>query len=139
MQRAINIMTAKPHCCLPVSTAYEAASVMETEDCGIVPVINNEGQCVGVVTDRDLCLKVILERRDPDKTKLQEIMTYNPIICHPDDSLEDVLSKMEKRMVRRIPVVDERNQCIGIISEADIALKEEDKSKVSEFVKAVSR
>ena len=132
MQKAKDIMTRNPRCCKLTSSVLEAIEVMREEDCGIVPIVDENEKCVGVITDRDLCLHVIPARRDPGYTELQEIMTRNPVTCSDEDNMDDVLKKMKNKMVRRIPVVDVNNKCIGIISEVDIALREEDKSKVSE-------
>lgn len=139
MQKAKDIMTPNPRCCIMESSVWDAVEVMRKENCGIVPILDQEGQCIGVVTDRDLCLNVILNRLNPDSTPLQEVMTRNLVTCYPEESMDDVLHKMEQRMVRRILVVNDNNRCIGIISEADIALKGEGKIKVSELVEAVSQ
>jgi len=138
MKKAREIMTQNPRCCMLKSSVYEAVTVMKNEDCGVVPVVDQDGKCVGIVTDRDICLKVVLDRKDPETTSLQDIMTPNPVTCRAEDSLDDIIRKMEKYMVRRILVVDDNNKCIGIISEADIALKVEDKRKVAELIEAVS-
>ena len=139
MKNAKDIMTPNPSCCKVTNSVREAVEIMKSEDCGVVPVMDQEGKCVGVVTDRDICLKVILDRKDPNTTTLQEVMSRNPVTCRPEDNLDTIIQKMEKYMVRRILVVDDNNRCIGIISEADIALKAEDKNKVAELVEAVSR
>ncbi|HEY9685905.1 MAG TPA: CBS domain-containing protein [Coleofasciculaceae cyanobacterium] len=138
MQKASELMTQNPHCCLPESTVMEAVEVMAGEDCGAVPVIDHEGHCVGMITDRDVCLRVVSRHLDPEKTRLQAVMTHGPITCNLDEPMDSVVRKMEQRMVRRIPVVDQNNLCVGIISEADIATKEEDRTIVSEFVEVVS-
>ena len=123
MQKAKDVMTASPYCCTQENTIYDAVSIMKKQNCGFVPVVDQGGSCVGVVTDRDICLQVVLDRKDPHQTRLREVMTRNPLTCSPEESMDDVLVKMEKRMIRRIPVVDQENQCVGIISEADLATK----------------
>lgn len=138
MVKAKDIMTPNPTCCKVTDSVLDAVRVMKNEDCGIVPITDESGQCVGLVTDRDICLKVILERKDPQSTILRDVMTSNVITCNPEDSLEDIIPKMQKYMIRRILVTDESGKRVGIISEADIALKVRDKSKVADLVEAVS-
>lgn len=139
MKTAKDVMTPNPTSCKTTSSVREAVEVMKREDCGVVPVVDEQNKCVGIITDRDICLKVILDRKDPNTTTLQEVMTRNPITSRPDESLDTIIQKMEKYMVRRIPIVDENNYCKGIISEADLALKADDKKRVADMVEAVSR
>lgn len=85
---------------------------------------------MGIVTDRDLVLKVIAEGRDPQSVKVQEIMTPEPISCQEDDAVEEVLELMEQYQVRRIPVTTSANELVGIISGADIAIKLQDSDQL---------
>lgn len=138
-QKAKDIMTKNPKSCYETAFIYDAVKVMADQNCGVVPITDTSDRCIGIVTDRDICLDVVLNRIDPQTTQLFQVMSHNVLTCHPDDSLHDVIMKMEKKKVRRAPVVDNKGQCIGIISEADIALKDKNRKEVAEMVGAISR
>src|SRR6266581_2479581 len=84
------VMTKDPTCCLPSESAQHAASIMRDEHVGSVPVIDNEqhAKIVGVVTDRDLCMNVVAEGRDPHTTTVEECMTTRVVTCSGNDSIE---------------------------------------------------
>ena len=109
---------------------------MSREDCGVVPVVDLDDKCAGIITDRDICMRLVLDHLDPEDTVASELMSEDVITCHPDDDMEDVIAKMEREQIRRIPVVDDADKIVGIISEGDIA-KSEVKPKLSELVEAV--
>ena len=136
--KARDIMTPDPELCHENDTIYDCVEIMYQRDCGIVPIVDDNGICIGVVTDRDICLDVVLNRKDPDRSKINEVMTRDPLTCGPDQSLDRVIDEMEKHKVRRILVVNKDNRCIGIISEGDIATRDEEKRHVSELVGAVT-
>lgn len=138
-QKAKDIMTKHPKTCRKTDFVYDVVEVMAEVDCGVVPIIEDSGKCIGIVTDRDICLDVILNQLDSQTTKIQDVMSQKLLTCHANDDLDDVIKSMEKKKVRRIPVVDDQGHCIGIISEADIALKDKNKKEVAEMVGAVSR
>ena len=120
--RVKHIMTKNPTCCVPSDVASKAASIMRDEDTGVIPVIDNEqGQKVaGVVTDRDLCMNVVAEGRDPRTTHVQDCMTATVVSCVSQDSVDKATELMRENQIRRIPVVDEERRLLGIVSMADI-------------------
>jgi CBS domain-containing protein len=119
--RAKEIMTRDPECCRGDDSARHAAQVMRDHDCGCIPIVDDAGTVVGIVTDRDLAVRGIAAGKDPN-TKLNDLMTPVASCCGPDDDLRDVEQKMAELQVRRIPIVDATGRCVGIISQADIAL-----------------
>ena len=131
--RAREIMTASPACCTPESTAYEAARLMAECDCGVVPVVESKEsmRLVGVVTDRDLAVRGLAEGKGAD-AKVGDLMTTDPFCCRPDDNVTDAERAMVERQVRRVPVVDEGNRCVGIIAQADLARAAREGHGVSE-------
>ncbi|MBI4445154.1 MAG: CBS domain-containing protein [Acidobacteria bacterium] len=137
--KAREIMTKHPATCTEDDPILNAVQIMKQHDCGAVPVTDLQGRCVGIVTDRDICLEVVLKGLGPEKSRLREIMSSHPVTCNPQEDIERVLQKMEEHQIRRIPVVDESGKCVGIIAQADLALKVQEKEKVSELVEAVSR
>jgi CBS domain-containing protein len=120
-----DVMTPDPGCCLPSDTVQQAARIMKEKDTGIVPVIESEKnhKLVGVITDRDICLAIAEEDVEPDELLVEKCMARNVIVGHPDDSVDKAVNLMEEQLIRRIPVVDERNRIQGIVSMADIVCR----------------
>jgi CBS domain-containing protein len=123
--KAQDLMTTEPACCTPSTTVREAAQLMRDHDCGCIPVVEGESlKLVGVVTDRDIACRCIAEGKSPE-TPVREIMTTKPQRCHPEDDIVAVEQIMIEAQVRRVPVVDARDCCVGMIAQADLALNEE--------------
>lgn len=108
-------------------------------DVGSIPVVNdcNERKLVGIVTDRDICLKVVEAGKSHD-CSVSEIMSKSLITSHVDDTIEACEMKMERYQVRRVPVVNSHGICVGIVSQADIALHDSAKH-IAETVAGISR
>src|SRR5204863_5362527 len=117
-----HVMTKDPTCCVPSDTAQRAASIMRDENAGVVPVVDNDHsrKIVGVVTDRDLCMNIVAEGRDPRTTQVHECMTTTVVSCLTQDSVDKATEAMRENQIRRIPVVDEQRRLVGILSMADI-------------------
>lgn len=98
-----------------------AARLMAECDCGALPVVNREGEFAGMITDRDITVRAVARGADPRRVRVDECMTHETICCHADDLLEECLRQMAHHQIRRLPVVDDHNHVIGIISQADIA------------------
>ena len=135
------IMTTDPACCAPSCTVDEVAQMMKQHDIGPVPVVSHDSHhmLVGIITDRDLALKVVATNQQPSKIAASQIMTKEPVCCKPDDDIEDVLDLMQTHQLRRIPVVDEENKLIGIISQADVANRLNWSDKTAQVVEQVSK
>src|SRR4051812_27720152 len=112
-----DIMTADPKCCCRQDSVARAAEIMRDEDVGPVPVVQdqNEKKLEGMVTDRDIAIKVVAAGRDPRSTCVQDIMSKYMVTCCPDDDYSKALEAMARHQVRRIPVVDESGSLAGII------------------------
>jgi CBS-domain-containing membrane protein len=93
---------------------------MRDKDCGVIPVVDDSRRVIGIVTDRDLAVRVIGAGKSAD-TRLNEVMTAGAKCCSADDDLRDVEHKMAELQVRRIPICDAGGRVLGIISQADIA------------------
>jgi CBS domain-containing protein len=117
-----HVMTKDPTCCVPSDTAQCAAKIMRDEDTGVVPIIENEQsrKVVGIVTDRDLCMNVVAEGRDPRTTQVHEAMTTTAVSCSPQDSVDKATELMRENQIRRLPVVDEQHRLVGIVAMPDI-------------------
>jgi CBS domain-containing protein len=114
-----DVMTATPAAASSDATAVDAARAMVAEDVGSLPVVE-DGALVGMVTDRDLVASVLARDLDPNKVPVAECCSGNPVVAHPDESLEAALRRMAKAQVRRLPVVD-GEALVGIVAQADVA------------------
>jgi CBS domain-containing protein len=135
---ARDVMTADPACCTPGTTLDQVAKMMVQNNCGEIPVIDINDQPVGVVTDRDIVCRVVADGKNPMAHTAETCMSQPVVTVRADDTLDDVVATMEKHQIRRVPVVDERGCCAGIISQADVAWAEP-LSEVGELVREVSR
>ncbi len=118
------VMTKNPISAPISGSAQQAAQLMKQENIGILPVVDEKTQrLMGVVTDRDLCLGVIAGGMNAGEAKLSDLMSKSPFTCNPEDDIQKVEQQMKQHHIGRIPVVDQNGACIGIISQADIAMK----------------
>jgi CBS domain-containing protein len=123
--KAQDLMTPEPACCTPKTTVREAAQLMRDHDCGCIPVVEGQSmRLVGVLTDRDVACRCVAEGKSPD-TPVRDIMTTNPQCCHLEDDIAAVEQIMVEAQVRRVPVVDAKECCVGMIAQADLALNDE--------------
>ena len=134
------IASKAPACCSAETTLPEVARLMVEHDCGAIPVTDDDlgKQIVGMVTDRDIVTRTIAERRNPLDLRARDVMTPNTATVRQEADLNDICRVMEERQVRRIPVVDADGNCVGIISQADLARKGPD-VVAAEVVKEVSQ
>lgn len=134
-------MTKDPVCCLPGDTVMKAAELMRSGDIGPILVIENEQtqKLVGIVTDRDLALRIVAEGLDARSTKVDAVMTHKVVTCHPEDDLQNALDAMGRHQLRRIPVVDHDNRVVGIIAQADVAIRVNQPEKTAEIIKEISQ
>ena len=135
------IMSEDPTACRPTDTVVEAARLMKVNDVGSIPVVddNKNRRLVGILTDRDIAVRVVAEARDANATTIEEVMTRDLVTVGPDDDVERALNAMEEHQVRRIPVVDGDGRLVGIIAQADIAARMEAPEKTAEVVEEISK
>jgi CBS domain-containing protein len=120
----------------PSLSLAEAAEIMKAEDVGSVPVVD-DGRLVGIVTDRDIVVRAVAERRDPQAVTVGEFASRELVTVEPEEDLDDALALMARHQVRRLPVV-ERGTLVGMLAQADVALAAKEK-KVGETVEEISR
>ena len=134
-------MTKNPLCCLPEDLVTKAAGLMKSENVGSIPVVENEQtkKLVGIVTDRDLTLKILAGGLDAKTTKVDAAMTHKVVTCHAEDDLQKALDAMAEHQLRRIPVVDGDHKIVGIIAQADVATRIDQPQKTAEMVKEISQ
>jgi CBS domain-containing protein len=129
-------MTNSPQTIDPDMNAADAAALMRSEDIGALPVVK-DGKLLGLVTDRDLVLRVVAERRDPTSVLVGEIATRSPVTVTPDMRMSEARDLMEKHRVRRLPVM-KGDQLVGILSLGDVAWADASTREVGEALRAVS-
>jgi CBS domain-containing protein len=136
--KARDIMTANPRTVTPDDSIARAAEIMRDTDVGIVPVIEDSGtmRLAGVVTDRDIAVRIVAEGRDSN-VNVREIMSSGLATVRPDDDIDRVTQLMKTEQVRRIPVC-EGDRLVGIIAQADVAREGRDR-KTGDVVEKISR
>jgi CBS domain-containing protein len=141
MKKCDVVMTKNPVCCLPNDMVAKVAQLMKRDNIGPIPVIENEQtrKLVGIVTDRDLAMKIVAEGRDANSTKVEAVMTRKVVTCRAEDDLQKALDAMSEHQLRRIPIVDNDNKILGIIAQADVATRVNQPEKTAEMVKEISQ
>lgn len=134
------IMTKDPQCCSPEDTVQVVAQLMKKLDVGAIPVVGDKvsKRLVGIITDRDLCVTAMAEGKDPRTTKIAPYFTKTVVTCMPSDTLEVCEQRMKLNRVRRMPVVDAKLTCLGIVVQADIARVEKPEA-FKELVTEISK
>ena len=126
----------------PSDMVSDVAQLMKDEDIGPVLIVDdsNDGKrLVGIVTDRDLAIKVVGEGRDPQNTRVEDVMTESLVTVRASDDVQSAMQAMAQNQLRRIPVVDDSGQLVGIISQADVATRLNEPQSTAEVVKEISR
>lgn len=130
------IMTPNPSTIEPSNSVVEAARIMKQEDAGVVPVTEN-GRLTGMITDRDIAVRVVGERKDPQSTTVREVASTDLVTVDPQQDLDEALRLMTQHQVRRLPVVEEDGRLVGIVAQADVA-REGDDAKTGQVVQEIS-
>jgi CBS domain-containing protein len=134
------VMSPNPVCCLPADSAQRVARMMCGHNIGSVPVVMNQDsrKLVGVITDRDLCCSLMADGLDPKTTTIEKFMTLNPVTCREEEDVESCERLMQEHQIRRIPIVNAEDSVIGIVAQADLALKDKPE-RVSKTVAEISK
>ena len=137
--KVVDGMSNNVHLCTPSDSCEHAAQLMKKYDVGSIPVVESlaSSKLVGTITDRDICLKLVGEAK-PTNTLVADVMSTAVITCKSDDSLLTCETLMQQHQVRRIPVVDGQGRCVGIVAQADIALRD-DAQNLKQTVSAISQ
>lgn len=140
MKKCSDVMTKDVVTGTPENTIVEVARLMKTEDIGPVLIVDNEQSktLVGIVTDRDIVVKVIADGQDVDTTRVGDVMSKKLVTCRADDDVDVAMKAMAQFQLRRIPVVGENMKLLGIISQADVATRVDAPEKTGEVVKEIS-
>lgn len=157
--RCRDIMTRDVTVAARDTSILDVAAMMRDEDTGVIPVVERygeqvregnggsgngrdrmkgNGKLVGLITDRDIALRAVAEGKDSRTTHAAEVMTEDIHSAHPNDRVVEVIRKMGDKQVRRIPVVDDNNNLLGIISMADVALETEEDRELADALEEIS-
>ena len=157
--RCRDIMTRDVTVATRDTSLQEVAAMMRDEDTGVIPVVDRNdvqaseteggngrsdtrtrgnGKLVGLITDRDIVVRAVAEGKDTRSTRAEEVMTTDIHTARPNDRVIDAIRKMGDKQVRRIPVVDDNNNLLGIISMADVALETEEDRELAEALEEIS-
>jgi CBS domain-containing protein len=131
------VMTANPSTIEADGFVIEAAKIMKTEDAGVVPVTEN-GRLIGMVTDRDIAIRVVAEGKDPQSTSVREVASTDLVTIDPQQDLGEALRLMAQHQVRRLPVIEEGGRLVGVVAQADVA-REGDDTKTGQVVQEISQ
>ena len=134
------IMSREPACCVLNDSAQAVAKMLCDRNIGSLPVVadRQSKRLVGIITDRDLCCSVVARGIDAKATPIEKLITVTPVSCRDGENVEACERLMQQHQVRRIPIVDAENCVIGIVSQADLALKDKPE-RVSKTVTAISK
>ena len=130
------LMTPNPTVVRPEDSAAQAATLMKQKDCGSLPVVSKDGKLVGIVTDRDIVIRVVAAGKDPKSTPISAVMSADPVTLSPDASDDDAEKLMAQSQVRRLPVV-EGGKLVGILVTAQLA-RRGNTAELGETIKEIS-
>jgi CBS domain-containing protein len=130
------VMTRNAKLTHPDDTLQQAAMLMKDCDCGVLPVADGD-HLVGMLTDRDIAVRLVAQGKDPAKTKVREVMTAEVRYCFEDEDLDHVAENMAEQRLRRLPVVNREKRLVGIVSLGDVAVYADSK-QTDAAVSAVS-
>jgi CBS domain-containing protein len=140
MPKCTDVMTPDPVACEAADPIRGVARTMKQHDVGAIPVVDSRAsqRLVGIITDRDIVVKIVAEDRQADSAKVSDAMTSNPAACRADDDVDQAVKLMAERQVRRMPVVDASGRLLGIIAQADVATRVNRDKRTGELVEAIS-
>jgi CBS domain-containing protein len=138
MTKIAEVMTDRPRALAPQTSIRDAARLMEEEDVGSLPVVEEGARLVGIVTDRDIAIRAVSHGLEPEGTSVMDIASQEVYVLTPDDDLDDALDVMARAQVRRLPVVVRENELVGMVAQADVARTSKEK-QTGEVVEAISK
>jgi CBS domain-containing protein len=136
-KKARDIMTGSPECVGENDSIIDAAKKLQKLNVGAMPICGEDDRLKGMLTDRDIVVKVLAEGRDPNTTRAGELGEGKPVTIGADDSIDELLNTMGEHKVRRLPVID-GHKLIGIVSQADVA-RNVDEEQVGRLVEIISQ
>lgn len=137
MQQVSQIMNRNVRVISPDTSVRQAAQEMKSLDVGALPVCDGE-RLIGMLTDRDIAVRSVADNKEPQNTKVSDIMSPEVVWCFDDASTEEVAAKMADHQVRRIPVVNRQKKLVGVVAMADLATSQQDPDTKADTIEGVS-
>ena len=131
------VMTANPECLTADATISDAARIMKNQDTGVVPVLDGK-KIIGMITDRDIVVRGIAEGRDLAGTRVNELMSKSVRTVREGASLDEVIQLMSSAEIRRVPVVNDSDELVGIVSIGDVSSQGNQDSQVGRAMEQIS-
>lgn len=131
------VMSSPVHSMKPDDSIFEASRFMAAGDIGVLPIVD-DGEVVGMLTDRDIVVRAVASGRDLDD-EIVTVMSHEVATCRADEELDDVLQRMADRQVRRLPVCDEAGAPVGIVTVGDIARGDQEGDEVAEALSEICK
>jgi CBS domain-containing protein len=116
-----DVMTTRPRAVMADTKVVEAAAAMRSDDVGVLPVVDSENRLVGVVTDRDIVTRLVAEGGSANTTNVGSILTEGVVAVSPDDDVDDARKLMETHQLRRLPVLSQEGELVGLVGHSDVA------------------
>ena len=136
-QRVRDIMTPSPFTVSEKNTIRDVARIMAEHDTGVVPVVDGK-KILGLITDRDIVVRLVAEGRDPGSANVREAMTDSIKSVKEDQSVDEVMELMSNAQVRRVPVVDKNDDLVGIVSFRDVATETKKSNRIGKAIEEIS-
>ena len=136
--RVSEVMTRGVECVRPGDSIRTAAHRMRDLDVGPMPVCGDNDRLAGMLTDRDIAIRAVAEGKDPNSTKVQDVMTPGIHYCFEDDDVEEAAARMKEHQIRRLVVLNRDKRLVGIVSLGDLAVDTGDEHLVGETLEKVS-
>lgn len=136
--KATEIMTRDPRTCRAGDTVEQALAHMDACECGAVPVVDDDGAVIGILTDRDIAFGARTTGGTLAAMTVESCMSADPVTVGEGDSVQDVIRLMSRHRIRRAPVVDAHGALVGIIAQADIATRVQDDAVVAQYLRDIS-
>ena len=131
-----DVMTSNPRTIDADKSVAYAAKMMRDEDVGLAPIVEGD-KLIGMLTDRDIAIRVVAEGRDPGQVKVREVASKKVVTIDPQQDLDEALRIMAKHQVRRLAVVEEDGKLVGVVAQADVA-REGDEKQTGKLVEEIS-
>ncbi|WP_447984915.1 CBS domain-containing protein [Nitrospira sp. Nam74] len=131
------VMTTRVTTLLPTDTVQSAAQRMKALNVGSIPICECN-QLVGMLTDRDIVVRVIADRHNPETKQIQDAMTRQVDYCYEDQDVDEAAQVMQDRQIRRLPIIDRDNQLVGIVSLGDLAVKTNEEKTMAQALEQIS-
>ena len=135
---ARDVMTPNPKSVRETSNLQEVARMMRDVDAGVIPVCNVSNKIVGLVTDRDIVVRAVADGRNPAEMDVAQVMSKDIHCVRESDSIDRVFEMMSQHQIRRVPVVNDQDELVGIVAQADVATKTNKDKRVGQTVEEIS-